>query len=209
MSNWEYGEVYKKYDMSGIIIVPNGTLKVHNIFDPIPDFMREADCIFSDPPCSLGNINTFYTKAGRADYQATYEPFAKRFFECVDEIKPSKLFVEVFKSNKARFEAEIKERYPFVKVYESTYYHNKKNKCWIISASSEPFDYPLEGIDEEDAIAWICANVDYKCIGDLCMGKGLVGYHAWKNGKRFVGTELNEKRLAVLVDKVTKGNKQC
>lgn len=65
-------------------------------------------------------------------------------------------------------------------------------------------DYPFEGMDEEDVIAWICENVDFNCIGDLCMGRGLVGKHAFNNNKPFVGTELNKKRLAVLVDYITK-----
>ena len=34
------------------------------------------------------------------------------------------------------------------------------------------------------------------------MGQGLVGWNAYKNGKKFVGTEINKKRLAVLVDKI-------
>ena len=100
MSKWEYGEVYKNYDMSGIINIGGGALKVHNIFDPLPDFMKKADVIFSDPPCSLTNINTFYTKADRNDHQSNFSDFEKRFFQCIDEIKPNKLFIEVFKSNK-------------------------------------------------------------------------------------------------------------
>lgn len=39
---------------------------------------------------------------------------------------------------------------------------------------------------------------------DLCMGRGLVGYHAWKARRRFVGTELNPRRLACLLDRVAK-----
>ena len=58
----------------------------------------------------------------------------------------------------------------------------------------------LEDRDEAEIIAWLCEHHAYDCIGDLCMGRGLVGKHAFLNGKRFVGIELNPKRLAVLVD---------
>lgn len=58
----------------------------------------------------------------------------------------------------------------------------------------------LEDQDEADIIAWICQNHGYECIGDLCMGRGLVGRHAVMAGRRFVGTELNPKRLAVLIE---------
>ena len=57
-------------------------------------------------------------------------------------------------------------------------------------------------MDETDIIKWICENVDYDCIGDLCMGRGTVGIWSNANGKSFVGTELNENRLAVMIHKI-------
>lgn len=204
MSKWEYGGVYKKYNMDGIIEIGTGKVKVHNIFDELPGFMKEADCLFIDPPCSLGNINSFYTKAGRKDYQDDYYDFASRLFECIKEINPAKLFIEVFKSNKDGFVENCKELYKHVDVYKTTYYHNKNNKCWVISCSNEQTKYPFDEMDEEDVIQWICKNVDYNCIGDLCMGRGLVGYHAFLNDRKFVGTEINKKRLAVLLDNISK-----
>lgn len=201
--NWEYGEVYKKYNMEGIIEVGNGKLKVHDIFEPLPAFMYEADCIFSDPPCSLSNINTFYTKADKEEKKTSFTPFEKRFFECVDEINPSKLFLEVFKANRDSFIKQCVNRYKTVQVYESTYYHNKKNKCWIIACSNDDqTSYPFQGMDEENVIEWVCENVNYKCIADPCMGRGLVGFYSNKNNKKFVGTELNKKRLAVLLERI-------
>lgn len=210
MSNkWEYGGVYKNYNMDGEIKVGTGTLKVHDIFNPLPSFMTDADCIFIDPPCSLANINTFYTKADRTDYQESFEPFTQRLFECIDEIKPNKLFLEVFKSNKARFISECEKRYSNVTVYDTTYYHSKSKRCYVIACSndSDTSNYPFNDMDEENVIEWVCKNVDYNCIGDLCMGQGLVGYNAFINNRKFVGTELNKKRLAVLVDKITKYKK--
>ena len=59
-------------------------------------------------------------------------------------------------------------------------------------------------MDEEDIIEWVCANEEYECIGDLCMGQGLVGVNAYKNGKRFVGIDLNHKRLSVLIERIKK-----
>lgn len=204
-NNWEYGELYKKFDMSGIIEVGGGKLKVHDIFEPLPEFMKEADCIFCDPPCSLGNINSFYTKADRVDWQMSFMPFAERLFECIDEINPKILFLEIFKSNYDLFLAEVKSRYKYVKILNSTYYHNQKNKCWVFAASNEPLPKiveTFEGLDEENIVEKICQNIPFNCIGDLCMGMGVVGWNAFKNGKKFVGTELNKKRLAVLVDKI-------
>lgn len=134
--------------------------------------------------------------------------FHLRFWEVIDEIKPKRLFLEVFKSNKERFILECQKRYKNVKVYNSMYYKNPKNKCWIIQASNDDLlDIEIEGIDEEKVIENICNNADYECIGDPCMGKGLVAFYANKIGKKFVGTELNKYRLAVCLQRVTTGNR--
>ena len=45
----------------------------------------------------------------------------------------------------------------------------------------------------------------YKIIGDLCMGRGLVGFYANKYNRPFVGIEFNKKRLAVLVHRINVG----
>ena len=75
--------------------------------------------------------------------------------------------------------------------------------CYAIRAGKRK-KFPLDYMDEENIIEWVCANEEYDCIGDLCMGRGLVGTNAYKNGRRFVGTELNPKRLAVLLERIDK-----
>lgn len=204
---WEYGEVYKKYDMSGIINIGTGTVKVHDIFNPLPDYMKNADVIFSDPPCSEGNLKTFYTKADLEKLKF-FEDFQKRFFECVDEIKPKTLFLEVFANNKNSFYNECLKRFKQVIVLDSYYYHNKKNKCWVYYCCDEIDPKIVELLnnrDEQKIIELICKNYNFECIGDLCMGRGLVGYYANKYNRKFVGTELNQKRLAVLIERINKG----
>lgn len=204
MKKWEYGEIYKKYNMDGEIKIGTGIVKVHDIFEPLPKFMKSADTIFCDPPCSRGNLTSFYTKAGLSNPHE-YADFYKRFFEILQEINPSKVFIEVFKSNYNVFKQNLESIYKNVIVLESMYYRRKENKCWIISASNEklPSDFlSLPLMDEEDIIKLICQSVDFDCIADPCMGKGLVAFYANKYGRKFVGTELNLKRLAVCVDRV-------
>ncbi len=201
MSDWDYGGAFRRHDMTGEILLPNDSrLLVHDITHGTPDFMRSADTLFVDPPCSAGNLRSFHTKADK-DLQYDFGEFAQALFECIDKIAPTHLFMEVFRGNYDAFLARICATYRNVMVYESHYYNKPANRCWIIHASDEDLPkYPLDGMDEAKAIAWICANHNYKTIGDLCMGRGLVGRHAYLNGRRFVGTELNKKRLAVLVD---------
>lgn len=200
-NKWDYGSYFENYDMSKEIEIGTGIIKAHDIFNPLPEFMKQADVIFCDPPCSQSNIRSFYTKADLL-LSSNYERFVVRLFDCIREINPKIVFFEVFQSNKDRFIAEIKDIYPKVKVYDSFYYNNRKNKCWIIQGSYEDFDLGVDDINEDKYIEEICKNVDYECIGDLCMGMGLVGWYSNKHNKRFVGTELNQKRLAVLIESI-------
>ena len=202
---WEYGGLYKKYDMDGIIRVGTGEVKVHDIYEDIPDFMKKADCLFVDPPCSVGNLKCFYTKADRHDYRDKYEPFVDRLFTYIDEIQPKYVYIEVFASNRDLIMEKCRERFDSVHIDDSFYYHSRKNKCWIVRAGSEEAPHPDKIIDEEHYIRWICNNVDYGCIADPCMGRGLVGFYSNQAGKTFVGTELNKKRLAVLMDRIRPG----
>ena len=208
---WNYGNVYEKYDMSGEIKVGTGTLMVHDIFKKLPDFMKQADALFCDPPGGGGVLSTYYTKAGIEKTNrpyGKYSEFENRLFEVVRQINPKIAIFELFNCIKQTFEQKIHDIYKNVKVFNSTYYHNKKNVCYIAVGSNEPIPEVLsglEGMDEADAIEFICKNLEYNCIADPCMGQGLVAYYSNKYGKKFVGTELNPKRLAVCVDRVTTG----
>lgn len=203
-NNWEYGGAYERYPIppEGYHFKDGSIVKVHNIFDPIPDFMLKADLIFVDPPWNLGNINSFYTKADMNERVENFESFYCRLFECIREIKPKTCYVEVGKEYLAEFIMKMKEQYKYVTFYNSTYYHKKDSLCYVIRGSNKAKKPKLDGMDEEDIIEWITANEDYNIIGDLCMGRGLVGLNAYKNGKKFVGTELNTKRLSVLVERI-------
>jgi hypothetical protein len=211
MAKWNYGDAYLRHPIGeGQVAVfeDDSRLMVHNIFDPLPEFMRAADLVFVDPPWNLGNLNSFYTKAARADYQDSFYRFYKRLFECIADIMPRTCFIEIGKEYLADFILEMRKLYKYVTFYNSSYYHKQQNMCYVIRGSRKRKKLSLDYMDEEDIIAWICQNEDYECIGDLCMGLGLVGIHAAKNGKRFVGTELNHKRLSVLLEKLSKAGRK-
>jgi hypothetical protein len=195
--------------MDGSIELPNKSkVKVCDLINKMPNFMKRANILFIDPPCSQGNMTSFYTKADKINNNK-YELFYKSLFKRIDEIKPDLLFLEVFKSNKDIFFQKCKDIYKYIFVYDSFYYNNKKNKCWIIQASNKiNKKYDINNIDEEKVIKWICKNIKYNCIGDLCMGTGLVGKYSYLNKKSFVGIELNKKRLAILVDFIYNKEKQ-
>lgn len=205
MPKWDYGGAYLRHPIASgqtIEFVNGSKIKAHDIFEPLPDFMAEADLLFTDPPWNLGNLNTFYTKAGRTDYQDNFTAFYKRVFACISEISPRVCYIEVGKEYLAEFIIEMKRLYKAVTFYNSSYYHRRDSICYVIRGGPKRIKLTLDYMDEEDIIAWVCKNEDYTCIGDLCMGRGLVGQNAYINGKRFVGTELNPKRLSVLIERI-------
>lgn len=206
MASWEYGGFADKYNMSGEIHIGTGIVQVHDIFNPLPDFMYNADVIFSDPPYNQSALKGYYTKAGLKEKPDSFDSFFYRFIECIDLISPRILMLEVGLAQTEMYREILSQMYAYGIVKESYYYGNKKQKCNILCYSNDDLpdclvDMPI--MDEEKVIDHICKNLEYSCMGDLCMGKGLVGYYSNKYGKPFVGTELNPKRLAVCCERVT------
>jgi len=193
-----------------MIHLPNNSiLQVYDLFDPLPDFILDADTIFTDIPYNQSLLTNFSNRPGvKLSHANTrkFTDFTVRFFECVSEVAPETLFIETGKEALSDYIIAARLRFRYVTFYNATYYRKVENKSYIIHATQNPKSRQyknLEDMDEEDIIAWICANHPYTCIGDLCMGKGLVGRYAYLAGRRFVGIDINPARLQVLVDFIT------
>ena len=204
MTKWDYGGAFERFPVTEepYVFKDGSIIQVHDIMKPLPEFMKKADVIFTDSPWNLGNLTTFYTKADKAKEIGRFEHFYIRLFECVEEIHPAICFLEIGKQHLADYITKMRKLYKHVTFYNSMYYHNKKNKCYVVEGSNKRVPLKLDDIDEEDIIKKICYELDYEYIGDLCMGRGLVGEHAYGANKKFVGTELNHKRLSVLREKI-------
>lgn len=198
---YRYGDSWEKYPIEPgqVWSLPNGIrLAVHNIFDPLPAFMRAADLLFVDPPWNLSNINTFYMKAERADRVAHFDDFVRVLFQRVAEINPQTAYIEIGKQNVDDFYRRLGGLYPCLQRWPVLYY--RKHPTWIIRGSrAGEIDHDFTGLDEANCIDLIAQLETYTLIADPCMGRGLVGLAAHKAGKPFVGTELNKRRLACLL----------
>lgn len=203
-SSWDYGGAFERHPIErGTAVFDNGSrLRMYNIFDPLPDFMRGADLIFTDPPWNQGNMSSFYTKAALPLPVEKYAAFCARLFECVGEIAPKVCYLEIGKDHLADFIVKMRGIFEHVTFYNSTYYHKSDHLCYVVRGSRRAQKPRLDGMDEENIIEWVCRNEDYECIGDLCMGRGLVAVNAFNSAHRFVGTELNHKRLSVAIERV-------
>ena len=205
MAEWNYGGAYEENPIKEgeIAVWENGSkVAVNDLYNPIPKWFKDADCVFMDPPWNRGNLRTFYTKAERNDHPDNYGGFYKRVFEVIGEVHPHVAYVEIGKEYLPEYVLEMRKLFKYVTFYNSSYYHNKKNKCYIVRGSRKASKPDLDYMDEEDIIKWVCENETFDCILDACMGQGLVGRYASAAGRRFVGGELNPKRLAVLLKHV-------
>lgn len=197
--------------------LPNDSrVAVHDLYDPLPEWMSRADVVFTDIPYNQSLLTNY---AMRPEAQRSvrndvrFEGFIYRLVTAIiTEVSPRTVFIECGKQAVERIEADLGNFYHHVQVYKGTYYRKEKNAAYVVQGIAHlnleraaiPLGLPFDGMDEADMVAWLCANAEFDCIGDLCMGKGLVGREAYKNGRSFVGTELNPARLQVLVDWVGK-----
>lgn len=204
MAKWEYDGSIHKYPIKEgeVWKCGNSRVAVNDLYKGLPDFMLQADMVFVDPPWNLGNLNSFQTKADLEERRANFDDFLGLVFDAIRKIAPKVCFIEMGLQNYKKCEAFLKELYPFVSVYHSTYYNSSKNRCVMLrGAFTEPtFDY--EGIDEIKIIELIMKHENFTCVGDICMGRGNVGIQAFKHNKDFVGSELNRKRLAVMINQI-------
>ena len=204
---WMYGNAWERFPIEpGEIwgVPANGSqVAVHNIFNPLPEFMSFANLLFIDPPWNLGNLNTFYTKAGRSDYLQSFTDFADMLFRRIGEIRPRTVYIEIGKQNMIDFRHRLEKLYRDVQMWPVVYY--RKHPTWLLRGSrAGPIVHDFTGIDEAKCISIISRIETYDVFGDLCMGRGLVGMAAYQAGKPFVGTEFNKRRLACLLASLTK-----
>ena len=120
---WDYGGAFETNPIQAgeVAVWKDGSnVRVNNIFDPVPAEWKEADCIFVDPPWNLGNLNSFYTKADRDDYQESFDPFYQRLFKIIKTVRPAVCYVEIGKEYLADFIIEMRSIYRYVTFYNSS-----------------------------------------------------------------------------------------
>lgn len=206
MTQWSYGDSWERYPIElGELWRERKTgsaVMVHDLFNGLPAHMREADLIYCDPPWNTSNINAFYTKAGIPQTRE-FADFADALFDAISIIRPQVCYLEIGKQNLAMFEARLAELYPYTQTWPVTYY--KRNRSYLVRGSRWGHTgVDFADMDDMNTPRAAMMSEPFERVGDLCMGRGLTGVTAYQLGKRFVGTELNKRRLAVLIDEVAK-----
>ena len=134
MTKWNYDDAYLRHPINEneIAVFENGSkVKVHNLFIPTryPSLWKEADLIFCRPAMAQKVILiVFILKQIVQIIKIVMNHFTIRFWECIDELKPKRLFIEVFKSNKERFIKECEQRYKKCNFYINLCTYNNPKK---------------------------------------------------------------------------------
>jgi hypothetical protein len=205
MMQYRYGDGWEQFPIEPGEVwgLPDGSrVAVHDIFNPLPEFMFKADLLFVDPPWNQGNLTAFYTKADRKDYK-DFNAFTAILFERIGEIVPQVCYIEIGNQFVDAWLKRLGGLYPYTQRWPVVYY--RKYSTNIIRGSRcGLLDHDYSGMDEAQVIAESAKREVYTVMGDPCMGQGLVGLAAFAAGKPFVGTELNKRRLANLLKKIAK-----
>lgn len=181
-----------------IINSGQGILKVHNVFDAIPDFFRKADYVVVDPPWNRGNLKAFYTKADM-ELDREFDEFLNRLFYILKEIGVNSCYMEFWNQYKDVIREKMSAVFDFVRVIDSFYYKTKP--CVFVIGENEGHELALDNQPKDELL--VIEEIISKKQGtvlDFCLGRGAVSRNALKYGRKFIGTELNINRLAVSLE---------
>lgn len=202
---WKYGDSWEKYPIEKGELWEEETtgsyVMVYDIYDEFPGLVSQADMIYVDPPWNTGNINSFYTKA-KIPLRREFSQFTDRMFDLIKYVLPSVTFIEMGYQHGPLVKAKLSEMYPFVNEWDITYYNRGKNL--LIRGSDKGTTTDYKGLDDEVTPEHAILSEKPECVLDFCMGLGCTGLTAYKHGTRFIGLELNKRRLANLMNDIAK-----
>lgn len=166
---------------------------------------RSIDLFYADPPWDPGNARSFRTKAGLPSGAVDFPDLLTRVVE-VAKLTTGDVYLEMGKRYADKL-AELVASKGGVQVgrWSITYY--RKNPMVLFQ-----FDFgkgergtlisSAEGMDDENTPTWAIerSTEPGDTVADCCTGRGLTCRSAVQAGRKFIGTELNPRRLAVVVD---------
>lgn len=164
--------------------------------------------VYSDPPWSTGNAKCFRTKAGLGSDGVTLERLWSRILELMlPRLGQGDLYLEIGSQHRDDVAAWLAHRGRAVtETWPIVYY--RKHPCWLLRSRLTPRSESgsPEGLDDTKTPAWAvsASTSDGDLVCDPCTGRGLTAVAAHQSGRRFVGTELHPRRLAVALDRLHK-----
>ena len=132
----------------------------------------------------------------------SFSEFFNPLLKHIKAINPKVCYLEIGKQELDTFFSLLAVVYEHVQSWKITYYGNKE--CYLLRGSNERIDFDYSGYDDEVTPFMAIANETPKCVADFCTGRGLTALASHKHNVRFVGTELNKRKLAVCIERCNK-----
>lgn len=170
------------------------------------------DMVYCDPPWNQGNATTFRTKAGQkrqVDYPSFFVTLMSALASC-----PGDVYIEhgvhEIAMVRACFEAlGLRE----LNYWEIRYYRTRP--CALYRLRTNGDGTPLSGdlftgVDDEHTplLAIQRSSAPGQVVLDGCTGRGTTAVAAAEHGCKFIGLELNHRRLAVTIDRLASATGQ-
>lgn len=204
--NWTYGDSWGKYPIEAGQIwrhpPSDSAVCVHDLRQPLPSFLRGAAMIYTDPPWSQGNVNSFITKAGLTSYVESFTDFLDALFLRVAEIGPQVCYLEAGQQHVAEVESRLGRLFASVQRWGITYY--RKHACCLLRGGASPTGVHFTGLDDGQTPEVAIRAERPANVADICLGRGLTLLAAHQHNVRVLGTELNKRRLAVALDRAAR-----
>jgi len=162
--------------------------------------------VYVDPPWDNGNARSFRTKSGidgSKGRQVVLSGLLEKLVLQTATLRPSAVFYEMGLLNAdmladlfaQQFPGAVQHRYPIV------YY--RKHPCVLVQVYGEPLP-SLSGKDDENTPGLVMDALRPSTVVDLCAGRGGTAVAAAERNIRSWGVELNPRRMAVALDKLSK-----
>ena len=162
-------------------------------------FRSHVDLLYSDPPWNQGNVNSFVTKAGLKTYIRSFGQFCDSLFARIDLFTPEICYLEIGKENYKQFSTRLKKRFDFVQDWQIRYYN--KHPCYLLRGGPTATETDFTNYDDTKTPTLAIRTDNPGSVADICTGRGLTMIAAHNNYSKFIGTELNQRRLAVAIDR--------
>lgn len=174
-----------------------------DLTEPIPELLANADCVYSNPPGSLGRLIINYNNAGITCPYETYDAFLDDFFQYIDRIQPDMLYVRVTASNMMSVLAGCKDRFSHIDVDLVYEHYRKQHRCWIIRCGRDEQAQDCgRDIDVHTYIRRLCRDVEFNCIADIWMTDITAGFNCYKRGKNFACMTMDPTAIDRLKAKI-------
>lgn len=203
-TKWAYGDAWERHPIvAGVpwVDAESGSrVAVADLRDGVPDFMLDAEIIYTDSPWNAGNVNSFITKAGGlVERVRDFADFYTALFREIGRINPRVCYLEIGKQYLDVWRAEMVKQFPVVEVWPIFYY--RKHGAFLVRGGDDLAPAQYTGMDDEFVPRVAVEAEGPGVVGDLCTGRGgtLIAAHLF--GRPFVGTELNPRRLAVAIER--------